>query len=160
MATDTATPSPAAGPSTTITASTAAAASTEHLAEMAGIGRALATAMSTGDLTAAAALMAPDVVWTFPGANHPLAGTHVGADGATAFAHAVFGPTQGTFRMDVHDVYGGATGAVISFTGTGSRPDGRTLRNPTRLVLTITDGLITHLDEFVWDAPAVAAFWR
>jgi ketosteroid isomerase-like protein len=62
--------------------------------------------------------------------------------------------------MEVRETYGGELGAVVAFTGRGTRPDGRVLENPTQLVLRIIDGHVVEIWEFVWDTEAVSAFWR
>jgi ketosteroid isomerase-like protein len=61
--------------------------------------------------------------------------------------------------MDVTDVVAGDDRAVVLFRGRGSRPDGRTLDNPTSLVIRLDDGRAIEVDEFVWDLDDVEAFW-
>jgi uncharacterized protein len=124
------------------------------------VGRSFAEAMASQDVVTAASLLHPDVMWHFPGADHALAGDHHGLDGVATFAQAVSELTAGTFHMDLHEVYASADGVVISFTGSGTRPDGRRLNNPTLLRCTVSEGLITELWEFVWDLDAVGRFWR
>ena len=129
-------------------------------AENRRIAAAFAAALSSGDATKVIDLINRDLVWHFPGRGHELAGDHSGLADVAAFAQKVTALTEDTFAMDVHDVYAAPTGAIVAFTGHGRRPDGRTLENPTQLMLRIADGRVEEIWEFVWDTEAVAAFWR
>lgn len=105
-------------------------------------------------------MLSADAVWHFPGRNHELAGDHAGLAAIASFAGKVAQLTEGTFRMEVEDVHASQDGAVVAFTGCATRPDGRRLENPTRLVVRFVNGRVQELWEFVWDTEAVAAFWR
>lgn len=135
--------------------STASTAS-EHLKIAAEFGDALVGS----DAATLQRLLSPEILWHFPGHDHALAGDHEGIAEVAAFAAKVNELTAGTFHIEVHETYSGASGAVIAFTGRGTRPDGRVLDNPTQLVLRIADGRVEEIWEFVWDTEAVAAFWR
>jgi uncharacterized protein len=124
------------------------------------IAEAFAAALSSGDGATVIGLVSPALVWHFPGHDHPLAGAHAGLAEVAAFAQNVTALTDGTFSMEIHDIYAAPSGASIAFTGHGRRPDGRALENPTQLVLRITDGRIHEVWEFVWDTEAASAFWR
>ena len=124
------------------------------------LAAAFADALAGPDAPALQRILSPDAAWHFPGRDHELAGEHRGIAAIAAFAGKVFELTAGTFRMDVHQVYGSESGAVIAFTGHARRADERVLDNPTRLVLSIAAGQVVELWEFVWDLEAVTAFWR
>ena len=121
--------------------------------------RGLLDAFAAGDITAVERHLHADCVWRFPGRRGALAGEHRGRDAVFAFFGRVVALTEGTFAMDVTDVVAGDDRAVVLFRGCGSRPDGRTLDNPTSLVIRLEDGAAVEVDEFVWDLEAVESFW-
>jgi ketosteroid isomerase-like protein len=124
------------------------------------IAAALGDALVGSDAAALQRILGSEVIWHFPGQDHALAGDHEGIAQVAVFAGKVNKLTAGTFRIEARETYGGKSGAVIAFTGRGTRPDGRELDNPTQLVLRIVDGRVEEIWEFVWDTEAVAAFWR
>src|ERR1700693_97429 len=124
------------------------------------IAVALADALVGFDAVTLQRILSPEIVWHFPGHDHSLAGDHEGLAAVAAFAGKVNELTAGTFSMEIRETYGGELGAVIAFTGRGTRRDGRVLDNPTQLVLRIVDGRVEEIWEFVWDTEAVSAFWR
>jgi ketosteroid isomerase-like protein len=124
------------------------------------IGAALADAMVGLDGATFQRILSPEVIWHFPGRDHAIAGDHEGFVAVATFAGKVAELTEGTFHMEVHEIYASESGAVIAFSGHGTRPDGRVLDNPTRLILRIADGRVEEVREFVWDSEAVSAFWR
>jgi ketosteroid isomerase-like protein len=124
------------------------------------IAAALGDALVGADAAVLQRLLSPEIIWHFPGQGHALAGDHEGIAEIAVFAAKVNKLTAGTFRIEARETYGGESGAVIAFTGRGTRPDGRELDNPTQLVLQIVDRRVEEIWEFVWDTEAVAAFWR
>jgi ketosteroid isomerase-like protein len=129
---------------------------TEH--PNADIVRRLFRAFDERDVPTVQALIAEDAVWTFPGARGQLAGEHRGREAIAAFLGKVIVLTSGTFHMDLHDVTASDGHAVALFTGSGQR-NGKTLHNPTALVITIRDGQCADFREFVWNLPEVDDFW-
>jgi ketosteroid isomerase-like protein len=121
---------------------------------------ALGDALVGSDADTLQRILSPGVLWHFPGHDHALAGDHEGLPEVAAFAGKVNELTAGTFRLEVSETYAGELGAVIAFTGRGTRADGRVLDNPTQLVLRIVRGRVEEIWEFVWDSEAVSAFWR
>lgn len=121
--------------------------------------RGLVDAFAAGDIAAIESMLHPDCVWRFPGRRGALAGEHRGRDAVFGFFAEVMGLTDGTFGMDLTDVVAGDDRAVVLFRGHGSRPDGRTLDNPTSLVIRIDNGRAIEVDEFVWDLDHVETFW-
>jgi ketosteroid isomerase-like protein len=134
----------------------AEAATTKHKR----IASEFAQALVAADAATLLDIVSPNAIWHFPGRDHALAGSHEGIASIGLFAARVSELTHGTFHIELDDVYASEKGAVVGFTGHAQRPDGRTLSNPTRLVLRIADGHVQELWEFVWDGEAVAEFWR
>ena len=94
----------------------------------------------------------------FPGERGQIAGEHRGRAAIAAFLGKVMTLSSGTFNLDLHDVTASDERAVALFTGSGQR-NGKTLHNPTALVITVRDGQCTDFREFVWDLPEVDDFW-
>lgn len=118
----------------------------------------LFTAFAMHDDAAARALIADDAVWQFPGRDGQLAGDHIGVDAIIGFLHKVRDLTGGTFAMAPEQVIAEDDMVVVLFTGSGER-QGKTLSNPTCLVMKFKDGQMQHAREFVWDVRSVDNFW-
>jgi len=103
-------------------------------------------------------LVADDAVWHFPGTRSALAGEHRGRDAIAQFLASVMTLSNGTFRLEIRDVTASDDHAVVLFTGHGQR-NGKTLFNPTSLVVRIAGGQAVEFSEFVWDLPTVDDFW-
>ena len=125
----------------------------------AALVRRLFEAFDRRDIAAINDAIAEDAVWHFPGRRGALAGEHRGRDAILRFLANVGVLTTGTFHVDLLDITASDDRAVALFTGTGTRPDGRTLQNPTALVIAIHAGRVTELREFVWNLSAVENFW-
>jgi len=115
-------------------------------------------AFARHDLAAILAVVPEDVVWHFPGRRGRLAGVHRGRDAVLAFLARVEELTGGSFHLDLLDVTASDAHAVALFRGHGTRA-GRTLDNPTALVIRIAAGRIVEVREFVWDLHHVDEFW-
>lgn len=124
----------------------------------AALVRGLFDAFARRDLAAILGVVSDDVVWHFPGRRGRLAGTHCGRDAVLRFLAGVEELTGRTFHLDLLDVTASDTHAVALFRGHGSR-EGRTLDNPTALVLRVDAGRIVEVREFVWDLHHVDDFW-
>jgi len=121
--------------------------------------RDLFAAFRAGDVAAIQDAIAPDATWRFPGRRGLLAGSHAGHEAIFAFLGRVMELTAGTFGLDLEDVVANDTRGVVFFRGRGTRPDGRTLDNPTCLAIRFADGRAIDFREFVWDLDHVEAFW-
>jgi ketosteroid isomerase-like protein len=120
--------------------------------------RRLFQAFRDGDVATAAATIADDVTWHFPGRAGGLRGDHHGRDAVLRFLGRVMELSGGTFQLDLTDVVANDRRAVALFRGRGTRGD-RTLDNPTCLHMRIENGRIVELWEFVWDLYHVDEFW-
>jgi uncharacterized protein len=115
-------------------------------------------ALGERDAATALSLLADDAVWRFPGTRGQIAGDHVGREGIVRFLHSVMTLTNGTFDLEIHDITASDEHAVVLFTGHGER-NGKTLDNPTALVVRISGGKVIEFREFVWDIAHVDDFW-
>lgn len=115
-------------------------------------------AFAARDPAAIQAAIPEECVWHFPGSRGKLAGEHCGRGAIMQFITKVAVLTGGTFHLDVHDITASDDHVVVLFTGHGER-DGKTLDNPTALVIRMKDGAPAEIREFVWDLDHVDDFW-
>jgi ketosteroid isomerase-like protein len=87
-----------------------------------------------------------------------IPGRHEGRGGILGFLMNVMSLTEGTFHLDLEDVIAGDRNAVALFRGHGRRGD-KVLDNPTCLRMSIEDGQIVEILEFVWNLYEVDDFW-
>lgn len=120
--------------------------------------RALFDAFRRRDLAAIRDAIDERAVWHFPGRSGGLAGCHSGHDGIFAFLARVGELSGGSFELELEDVLANDERAVALFRGRARRGE-RRLDNPTCLAIRLRDGRAVELHEFVWDGPAVDAFW-
>ncbi len=114
-------------------------------------------AFADGDMAWMKENLAGDIVWHVPG-NNPLSGDKVGIDPVLAFFGQTIQMTEGTFRIELHDVVGGEDHVVALTTATGSRPDGRTLVNRAAQIFHVRDGKAAEVWNFTDDQAALDAF--
>ncbi len=115
-------------------------------------------AFARRDVAAAAAMIAEDAVWRFPGTNGALAGDHSGREAIFAFLFKVMELTGGTFHSERVALAGDERTAFLHFIGRAER-NGKHLENPTCLMLVFDDGKLIEAREWVWDLAHVEDFW-
>lgn len=120
--------------------------------------RRLFKAFAERDVATVQSIIADDAVWRFRGSRGALAGEYHGREEIAHFLGSVPSLTGGTFHIDLKDVTASDGHAVVLFTGHAQRK-GKTLENPTALVVRIHDGQAVEFSEFVWDLPTVDDFW-
>lgn len=119
---------------------------------------ALFEALARRDVAALATQIAPDAIWHFPGKTSQLAGSHRGHAGIFGFLTKVAALTGDTFSLDPVALSGEGDTAFFHFVGRGRR-EGRTLENPTCLMLRFADEKLIEAREWVWDLAHVEDFW-
>jgi ketosteroid isomerase-like protein len=120
--------------------------------------RALFAAFRNRDLATIQRVIPDDAVWHFPGRHGQIAGDHRGRDAILGFLLKVQALTEGTFHLDIIDVIANDERAVALFRGHGQRT-GKTLDNPTCLVMRLRAGSVVEVWEYVWDLYHVDDFW-
>ena len=120
--------------------------------------RDLFAAFRTRDLARIQQVIPDDAVWHFPGRHGQIAGDHRGRDAILGFLLKVEALTAGTFHLDIIDVIANDERAVALFRGRGER-NGKTLDNPTCLVMRMRAGSVVEVWEYVWDLYHVDDFW-
>lgn len=114
-------------------------------------------AFQSADLETVRSLLAPDVVWNIPGHNH-FSGAHRGVDDVVSVFMSNFQETNGTFRVDIHDILGNDEHAVALASVSGERA-GKKLNDRYTHVVHIKDGKVTESWIFGENQDAVDDFW-
>ena len=125
----------------------------------ADVVRALFAAFASGDLAALSDVLDPDATWHHHNDDR-LGGSHRGADAVIAYLTESALLTAGTLRAEPRSVMTDGAGHVaVPVRLSASRPDGRTMDGPQVLLVTVANGRVRAIEQFVGDPPAVAAFW-
>ena len=115
------------------------------------------TAFQQGDLDTVRSLFADDIEWTFPGHNH-YSGTHRGADTVLGLFGQQMQETNGTFKVDVHDIVANDTHAIALASASGER-DGKSLTDRYTHVVHVEGGKIKESWIFEENQDKVDDFW-
>jgi ketosteroid isomerase-like protein len=114
-------------------------------------------AFQSGDLDTVRSLFAPDIVWHVPG-NNQLSGDYKGADATINSFIRNFELSDGTFKVELHDILANDEHAVALATASGQR-EGKTLDDRYVHVVHIKDGTLTESWIFDEKQGEVDAFW-
>ncbi len=114
-------------------------------------------AFAAGELDFVREHFAEDIVWHLPGRN-PLAGDYRGIDEVFALFARNVELTEGSFRLEVHDVLANDEHAVVLVRATGNR-GGRRLDDRQSHVFHVRDGKVTEFWGHPGDQYAVDEFW-
>lgn len=114
-------------------------------------------ALSARDRGALESRLAENVVWHTPGRSQ-LAGTASGYDGVIGQFAKGSELSNGTLIIDVLDVMASDRHAAVYVRTTAER-NGRSMDLQQLAVVTIEDGLITHIDTAPLDLYAYDDFW-
>jgi uncharacterized protein len=115
------------------------------------------TAFQTGDLDTVRSLFAPDIVWIVPGQNR-FAGAHRGVDDVINLFVQQFQETDGTFKVEVHDILANDEHTVALATVSAER-GGKSISDRYTHVAHIKDGKVTESWIFNEDPSKVDEFW-
>ncbi len=114
-------------------------------------------AFQQGDLDTVRELFAPDIVWHIPGHNH-FSGDHAGVDNVLELFGRNFQETEGTFKVEVHDILANDTHAVALATVSGQR-EGENMSDHYTHSVHIVDGRVAESWIFQEHQDEVDAFW-
>jgi len=112
---------------------------------------------ASGDLGTMGEFIAEDAVW-HSGGNNVLSGDYTGLNDILAQFGRVFQETNGTFRLDVHDVLANDTHGVVLATSNAERK-GKTLHDNGVQVIHLRDGKLTESWLHPEDQKAVDDFF-
>jgi ketosteroid isomerase-like protein len=115
-------------------------------------------AFAAGDVPAVLLLFSEDIAWHVAGRS-PIAGDYRGHDGVLGFFGALQARSNGTFKLDVHQILDSGDGTVVALvTETAHREDAR-LDLSQAHVWQVRDGKVTSFRDFPADAYAMDEFW-
>ena len=135
-----------------------AAASTAATTDV-DVVRAVFGAFASGDLAALSDLLHADATWHHHNDDR-FGGIHRGADAIIAYLTESALLTAGTLHAEPRSVMADGEGHVAVLVQlSASRPDGRTMDGPQVLLVTVEDGRVRAIEQFVGDPAAVATFW-
>lgn len=114
-------------------------------------------AFQSGDMATLNELLADDVVWHAPGRNQ-LSGDFRGREAVLATFQKTFELTDGSFKLDIHDVLANDAHVVVLVTATAQR-EGRSLDDNSVQVFEIADGKVAEQWLYPGDSYAGDEFW-
>jgi ketosteroid isomerase-like protein len=121
--------------------------------------RALFGAFASGDLAGLSDLLHADATWHHHNDDRH-GGIHRGADAVVAYLTESALVTAGTLHAEPQSVLADGQGQVaVPLRFSASRPDGRTIDDSQVVLVTVEEGRIRAIEQFVGDPAAVAAFW-
>ena len=121
--------------------------------------RAVFAAFASGDLAALSDLLHAEATWHHHNDDR-FGGIHRGAEAIIAYLAESALLTAGTLHAEPQSVMVDGEGHVaVPVRLSASRPDGRAMDGPQVLLVTVQDGHVRAIEQFVGDPAAVAAFW-
>lgn len=114
-------------------------------------------AFASGDIETVANFIAEDSVWHVS-ASGGLTGDYDGRDAVLGFLGRLMEETEGTFKVELHDVVADDNHAVALVQTTATR-NGKTLSSHQAAVYHMRDGQNTEAWFLYEDGPAVAEFF-
>jgi ketosteroid isomerase-like protein len=125
----------------------------------ADVVRSVFGALASGDLAALSDLLHSDATWHHHNDDR-RGGIHRGADAVIAFLTEAALLTAGTLHAEPQTVMTDGQGHVaVPVRLSASRPDGRAIDGPQVVLVTVQDGRVRAIEQFIGDPAAVAAFW-
>jgi ketosteroid isomerase-like protein len=113
---------------------------------------------AAGDVPAVLAIFSEDVTFRIP-ARSPISGEYTGHDEVTGFFQSLAERSNGTFRIDVHDILDNGDDTVVALATHNAQRDDRELALPAVHVWRFKDGKATSHQSFVADDYEQDAFW-
>jgi ketosteroid isomerase-like protein len=115
-------------------------------------------AFNAADIKTLTELFPAHSSWHTPGRSR-IAGDHTGRDAVFAQFGRYGGETNGTFRADLKQVFGGADGRVVALHHNSGERNGRRLDSDCCIVFEVRDGQIVSGREHFYDLHNWDAFW-
>ena len=114
-------------------------------------------AFSRGDTESVFAVFAENIVWHVPGRG-PLSRDYRGHAEVAGFFEHFMGLSEGTFRIQIDEIFANRDRVVVLCTESASRA-GRSWSSPQVHVWTVTDGRATAFWEYEGDQQGEDEFW-
>jgi ketosteroid isomerase-like protein len=114
-------------------------------------------AFSRGNIQSVLTILAEDILWHVPGRG-PLSRDYRGPDEVLGFFDHFMRLSDGTFRVQIDEIFAEGDRVVILCTETARR-GGRSWSSPQVQVWTIKDGRATAFRQYQGDQQAEDEFW-
>ena len=115
-------------------------------------------AFADSDMATVGELMADDIVWHVVGTS-PLAGDYKGKDAVFGFFGSLMQLTEGTFKLEVHDILANDEHSVILVNQTAQRGGEKLDSRAVHITHTDPEGRIKEFWAFAEDQAAADAFF-
>ena len=115
-------------------------------------------AFSAGDIETVAGLYTPDTVWHEPGGSL-ISGDHQGLEAVLTYFGKLAGLTEGTFKVEVHDLLANDEHGVCLSILSGSRGGKELNQIATQVYHFNAEGKITEAWNFTGDQTKTDDFW-
>jgi ketosteroid isomerase-like protein len=115
-------------------------------------------AFATGDVPAVLAIFSEDITFHIPGRN-PISGDYTGHDEVTGFFQALGERSNGTFRIDVHDILDNGDDTVVALVTHNAQRETGELAMAAVHVWAVKDGKATSHQSFVVEDEESDRFW-
>jgi len=110
------------------------------------------------DVDAVLAVFADDITWHVPGRS-PMAADYTGHDEVVRFIQMLGERSDGTFRLEVHDILDNGDGRLVALVTENAQRNGATLNSPAVHVWRLQGGKATSFDAFMHDDYSFDEFW-
>ena len=114
-------------------------------------------AFARGDMETIRALFGPDILWHAPGKS-PFSGDYKGVDEVLQFFARLMEESDGTFRLEIHDVLANEEHGV-ALVKTSAQRRGRSLSSNDAHVFHLEGGKVTEFWGHPGDQYAIDEFW-
>ena len=114
-------------------------------------------AFGRGDLGTVFSILSPDITWHVPGRS-PLSGDYTGKEQVFGFFGKLQELSDGTSRVEVHDLLADDDHGVAIVTQSGTR-NGRNYEGRVTHVLHLRDGKVTEFWDAYVDQYTADEFW-
>ena len=115
-------------------------------------------AFNAADIATLTALMPDDVSWHTPGRSR-IAGDHIGRTAVFTQFGRYGGETNGTFRAELKQVFGGENGQVVALHRNSGERNGKRLDSDCCIVFEVRNGQMVSGREHFFDLHNWDAFW-
>ena len=116
------------------------------------------SAFAAGDMTTVRELIADDTVWHILG-HSPMAGDYKGKDAVFGFFGQLMARTDGTFRIEVHDVLANDEHGITLVTERAERNGKSWVSRAVHVTHPDSEGRVREFWAFQEDQAASDAFW-
>lgn len=115
-------------------------------------------AFAAGDVPVLREVLAPDASWSSAGRNW-LVGSYHGLDEILALFATIGAYSEGTYRVELHDVWAKESSAVALYGVSASRSDGKSMSLDAVLACDLADGRLKAVRSWPWDLYAEDAYY-